>query len=188
MTVADTGPAGPQLNDAVMMQNNERIVLGHVAGVYGVKGWVKIISHTRPRENILDYGQWWLGQGDEWRLYELAGGRAQGKGLIAALTGVSDRDGARSLIGADIAVERSALPETAPGEYYWCDLVGLRVQSPAGEEIGRITGLQETGANDVLIVRSAAGHEQLIPYVPGYSVLNVDLDTGVMTVDWQLEE
>lgn len=171
-----------------MLVDEDRIVLGHVAGIYGVKGWVKVVSYTRPRENIFDYKSWWLEQHGEWRLYDLADSRVQGKGLIAALAGVTDRDSARNLMSADIAVERSALPETAPGEFYWCDLVGLQVRLPTGEDIGRISGLQETGANDVLVVQSATGHEQLIPYVPGYSVLDVDLDAGFMTVDWPQEE
>lgn len=165
-----------------------RLVLGCVAGIYGVHGWIKVVSYTRPRENILDYGQWWLGQHGEWHLYERIDGRPQGKGLVAALAGVTDRDTARGLIGADIAVDRSQLPPVEPGEYYWCDLIGLRVLFPDGAELGRVAGLEETGANDVLVVQGPARQQWLIPFVRDHYVLDVDLDAGVMTVAWTPED
>lgn len=171
-----------------MTRNPERIILGRVAGIHGINGWIKVISYTRPRENILDYGQWWIGQHGEWRLFDRTGGRPQGKGLVAALAGVTERDTARELVGAEIAVERSVLPDPAPGEYYWYDLIGLQVQQASGDILGRITALQETGASDVLVVQQADGKQELIPYVPGHYILDVDLDAGTMTVDWPMED
>ncbi len=164
------------------------VTLGQVVGVHGVRGGIKIISHTRPRTNIFSYRQWWLQRSDEsWSPYELHGGQPQGKGLVAELNGVADRDTARSLMGAAIAVDRSVLPPLPAGEYYWCDLIGLAVCREDGSLIGRVRALEETGANDVLVVATAAGSEQLIPYVPDHTVLAVDLDNGRLTVDWPEE-
>lgn len=164
------------------------VTLGQVVGVHGVKGGIKIVSHTRPRDNIFSYPQWWLRQpGRDWQSYELKGGRQQGKGLVAELSDVSDRDAARNLMGAEIAIERGELPALPAGEYYWCDLIGLTVRRDNGELLGQVIDLEETGANDVLVVQDTAGRERLIPYVMGHVVLTVDLEAGCLTVDWQTD-
>lgn len=161
------------------------VTLGQIVGVHGVRGAVKVLSYTRPRDNIFAYRQWWLFHDNAWQPYELQAGRPQGKGLVAELVDVADRDTARSLMGAAIAVSRDQLPALPEGEYYWCDLIGLEVRRDDGESLGRVTGLEETGANDVLVVRDATGQEQLIPYVADHYVLAVDLEAGTITVDWQ---
>ncbi len=68
------------------------VVLGRIAGVFGVKGWVKVYSHTDPLENILGYSPWLLREASGWREYRLAEGKRHGKGLVARLEGFEDRD------------------------------------------------------------------------------------------------
>lgn len=168
-------------------QAMRRVTLGQVIGVHGIRGSIKILSHTRPRDNIFSYSQWWLFHDDTWRPYTLRDGRSQGKGLVADLEGIEDRESARALVGADIAVSREQLPMLPAGEYYWFDLIGLDVRQKDGKSLGQVVRLEETGANDVLVVSSAGGQEQLIPYVTDHYVLAVDLDAGTITVDWQPE-
>jgi 16S rRNA processing protein RimM len=166
-----------------MMTSAPRVVvIGQVAGVFGVRGWVKLISHTEPREDILRYRQCLIGRGGEWRPQELLAGRPQGKGIVAHLKGCDTPEAARLLMGCDIGVPRSALPALSTDEYYWADLRGLRVVTREGVELGVIDGLLETGANDVLVVKGEREH--LIPYVQGKIVTAVDLEQGVMRVDW----
>ncbi len=98
--------------------------------------------------------------------FDGADGRAQGKGMIARLPGIDDRDAAAELLGAEIRILRSALPKPKRGEYYWIDLEGLSVSSVEGVELGRVSHLFATGANDVLVVRDG-DRERLIPYVMG---------------------
>lgn len=160
------------------------VVLGQVAGLYGVTGWVKVVSYTRPRENLLAYDHWWLYQGGGWTRYARRASRVQGKNLIAALEGVRDREQARAIIGVDIAVERDQLPPLSAGEYYWVDLIGLTVVRKDGVPLGQVVHLEETGGHDVLVVRGPGPTEHLIPYVTGVYVLAVDLDSGTITVDW----
>jgi len=142
---------------------------------------VKVFSDTRPRDGILKYSPWQLKLRGEWQVVPLAEGRPHGEGIVARLEGVEDRDRAGELIGAEIAVARSQLPPTKAGEYYWSDLVGLRVVTLDGSELGKIDHLLETGANDVLVVQG--DRERLLPYI-GSVVRGVDLDAGVMRVDW----
>lgn len=165
------------------------MVLGRVAGLYGVRGWVKVYSHTQPMEALLGYRECLLCLDGDWRPRKLAEGRRQGKGLVARFAGIEDRDEAAALVGADIGVFRESLPPTAEDQYYWADLEGLEVRHTDGRVLGRVAYLLETGAHDVLAVRSAApgeeAGERLIPFVPGRYVLNVDLERGVIDVDWE---
>ena len=163
---------------------NHYVVLGQVLGVFGVKGWVKIRSDTEPRDNILHYSPWYLRQPEGWVSYRLSASQMQSKGLIVQFEGITDRDVAARLLGCEIGVPRDQLPVPAKGEYYWADLIGLRVRNLQGEELGKVTTLLETGANDVLVVRDNE-QEYLIPYITGYYVLKVDPAAGFIEVDWQ---
>ena len=163
---------------------DRRVIVGRISGIYGVAGWVKVVSYTRPRENLFDYRDWLVGGSGGWQPRVLEGGRPQGKGLIAKLEGVDDRDAARACMGKDIAVRRAQMPDLPEGEYYWCDLLGLEVRNRDGALLGKVTELKETGANDVLVVTGEAGR-QLIPMVLDRYVLEVNLDEGRMSVDWE---
>lgn len=160
---------------------SKRVRIGRVSGLFGVKGWVKIHSYTEPRENVVGFREWILEHdGTEHRM-EVEAGRPAGKHVIAKLRGIEDRDEARRLIGAEISVERSALPPCEPGEYYWVDLEGLEVRNLRGEVLGEVDHMMATGANDVLVV--TGGGDRLIPWVPGV-VHEVDIDGGFIVVDW----
>lgn len=165
------------------------VTLGRISGLYGVRGWVRVFSLTEPRTGILDYPTWWLKHGEGPRTpHGLVEGRRHGAGVVAAVAGVTDRNAAQALIGADIEVPRESLPEPDEGEYYWVDLIGLAVENRAGVRLGRITGFIPTGAHDVMIVAGEAGGERLIPYVPGHFVDEVSLADGRMVVDWHVED
>jgi len=163
---------------------NHYVILGQVVGVFGVKGWVKIRSDTEPRANILQYSPWYLKQANAWVSQRVIASQQQSKGLIVQFEGITDRDVAAQLVGCEIAVPRDQLPAPAEGEYYWSDLIGLRVRNLQGEDLGKVTNLLETGANDVLVVRDGE-LEHLIPYVTGYYVIKVDPEAGYIEVDWQ---
>lgn len=169
---------------------DDLVRLGEIIGVHGVRGWVKVFSDTSPRENIVGYRRWWLGDGEGWSASRLVDGKRSGRNVLALLDGVDDRDKAASLIGRQIAVSRLDLPDTEPGEFYWTDLVGCEVVSVGGVRFGTVSRLFETGANDVLVVTDERdGHagedaEILIPWVRDTFILAVDLDTRRVTVDW----
>lgn len=164
------------------MGEANRIVVGRVGGVFGTRGWIKIFSYTRPRENIFDFTTWELGSGESWKTFQLLDSRRQGKGLIAALSETRDRDGAAALVDCHISIARAQLPEIDDGEFYWSDLVGLEVINHDNKSLGRVVRLLETGANDVLVVEGEFQH--LIPYVRNHYVLEVDLAGGRLCVDW----
>ena len=160
-----------------------QVVLGRIAGVFGVKGWVKVFSHTEPREAILNYPNWLLRRGDSWQAVTVEDGRPHGKSVVAKLAKVEDRDAAAELLDVEIAVSREELPQTQDGEYYWADLEGLQVVHRDGQPLGRVAYLMATGANDVLVVDGDG--ERLIPFVVGEVILDVDLGKGRISVDWE---
>lgn len=174
-----------------MASGTEETVLGRITAVFGIKGWLKVHSYTDPIENILDYRQWVLVHNGKREAVTVADSKRHGKGLIVLLKGVSDRNQAQTYCGADIAVSSADLPELPEGEYYWHQLEGLEVVTPEGVSFGKVDHLMETGANDVLVVRPAAGsldeRERLIPYLPDQVVTEIDLKNGRMTVNWDPE-
>ena len=162
------------------------VTLGRVSGAHGIQGWVKVHSDTSPRENIVQYSPWYLVRGGRREAWKVNAGRRQGKAVVAKLAGCNDRDAAEALAGAEITIPRAQLPATTePGEFYWADLVGLEVRTVDGVVLGRIEQLFETGANDVIVVQGE--RERLIPYIWQQVVRDVDLEAGVMQVDWDPE-
>jgi len=161
------------------------VVLGRVSGVFGVRGWVKVYSHTDPPGGILDYRQWWLGDAAERDRYAVLAGRVQGRRIVASLEGITDRDRAAALLDQPIAVPRDLLPETEG--YYWADLIGLSVVNREGVSLGRISGHIPTGGHDVMVVNDGA-RERLIPWAPGVYVDEVSMDAGRVVVDWHPED
>ena len=165
------------------MSADKQLALGYISAVHGIKGWVKVHSWTRPMEAILDYQPWLLGE--DKRPVKIVDGRKQGKGLAALLPGIEDREQAATLVGSQIFVRRDQLPATAEDEYYWSDLEGLDVHTTKGEVLGRVERLMETGANDVLVILGEREH--LVPFIQGQYVIRVDLEDGLIEVDWDPE-
>ncbi len=164
--------------------DDDLIVLGKVTGLYGVRGWVKVYSHTQPRDGILDYNPWLLKTAQGWQSVKRVGGRVHGKGIVVCFDGYQDRDLAATLLGAEIAVRPAQLPDLKD-EVYWRDLVGLRVETTLGVDLGHVDHLFETGANDVVVVKGE--RERLIPWIPQQVVVDVDLAAGLIQVDWDPE-
>ncbi len=160
----------------------QKIHIGKISGVFGIKGWLKVFSYTEPRKNILDYSPWIIQQGKSFRKLNVIEGKRQGKAIIARIEGVCSRDEAEPLCGLDIFIERAQLPATDKNEYYWMDLVGLSVETKQGIFLGVVDHLLRTGANDVLVL--SGDRERLVPFLQGQTVLQIDLQNGLMIVDW----
>lgn len=186
MTAPAGGDRGPLPEGTGRASDPERLVpVGRVVGLHGVRGGLRIESWTDPREAIFNYQPWQLKTaGGELTLAALPLVRSQR--IVARLEGIDDRDQAAALMGADILIRRSQLPDLPEGEYYWTDLEGLQVSNLQGEQLGRVQRLFETGANAVMVVNDSR-RERLIPYVSGQYVVAVDLAAGTMRVDWDAD-
>lgn len=166
---------------------SELVVVGRVGGAHGVGGAIRITSATHPKDNILQYRPWWLGDGGSFRPVTLESLEPHGEGFVARLADVRDRDAAQALKGCEVAVPRSALPALdGRREFYWRDLIGSAVVNADGTELGTVRELIDTGAHDVLVVAppDQDGRDVLIPFVDVF-VTGVDLGAGEIRVDWQ---
>jgi 16S rRNA processing protein RimM len=159
--------------------------MGRIAAPYAIKGWVKIQPFTEYLDSLLDYEFWWLGHAEGptagWRKYRVLEGKVHGQTLLAELEGVDDRTASEALKGLEVAVDRAEFPEADEGEYYWDDLIGAEVVNTEGVHLGRVEGLLETGAHDVL--RVVGERERLIPFVDAY-VREVDMEAKRILVEW----
>jgi 16S rRNA processing protein RimM len=155
--------------------------MGRISAPFGVRGWVKVEPNTAAARNLLAYKTWWLEEGGDWREIAVAEAKVHGRTVLAKLEGCDDRDAAAAWRGRTIAVPRAALPEAKRGEYYWADLIGLAVVNESAQALGRISGILQTGASDVLVV--AGERERLIPFIAAV-VRDVDLAAGVVRVEW----
>lgn len=156
--------------------------MGRLLAPRGIKGWLKVKTFTETADALADFAVWWLKRGDSWVPCEVEDSELVHLGFSAKLKGVDDRNAAELMRGIDVALSRSELPEYDDA-IYWIDLIGLDVVNLAGEALGVVDGLLETGANDVLVVKSE-GKDQLIPYSE-QAVKDVDLKARRITVDWQ---
>ena len=168
----------------------KRVIIGRISGVHGVRGWLKVFSYTEPKENIFLYQPWLLGEDNKnaeatWTEVEFVEYGKRGKTLVVKFPGVEDRETAGRFIGRPLAVARDRLPEPASGEYYWADLLHMDVVALAGKRLGRVVDIRETGANDVLVVEG--DKRRSIPFVMGEVIRQVDMDSAVITVEWESE-
>jgi 16S rRNA processing protein RimM len=156
--------------------------MGRVTGSYGVRGWIKVRPFTETAEGLARHTRWWVGRGGGWREVAVMDAAVHSGQVVALLEGVVDRERAAELKGMEVAVPRDALPETAEGEYYWADLIGLKVANLQGDEFGEVAEVFSNGAQDILRV-VAGERERLIPFVAAV-VGRVDPAGGRIEVDW----
>ena len=155
--------------------------MGRILAPFGVKGWIKVQPNTAAIQNLLAYRTWWVGGEGDWRERAVEEAKVQGGAVVARLAGCDDRDAAVALKGRPVAVPRAALPRAQNGEYYWADLIGLAVVNTESRPLGSVTGMLQTGANDVLVVQGE--RERLIPFIADV-IRGVDLASGVIRVEW----
>jgi len=160
--------------------------MGRVAGPYGVRGLARVQVYTEAIDSLLDFETWLVGRGGVWQARRVLDAAVHGDGLVARFEGIDSPEAARVLRGLEVAIRRGDLPPADEGEVYWVDLVGCTVVNREGVDLGRVTGLMETGANDVLVVVAGSGAqrvERLIPYI-GQVVEAVDVPGRSIRVDW----
>ena len=120
---------------------------------------------------------------------ELCNCKEQGKDIVAQLAGVQYRDQAEPFISMQIYIKKDQLLPLAEGEFYWTDMLQCEVTNTAGEQLGIVESIIETGANDVLVVHQQQGetvYERLIPYSTE-TVLSLDTVSKKITVDWDAD-
>lgn len=172
-----------------MENTKKKIIVGKFGSCYGVHGWLRIFSFTENLESIFSYQPWYIKPAGKWQLIKLKDYKSHNQGMIVKIAGIDDRDSASSLTNDEIYVDSSLLPKLAGGDFYWKDLIGCRVITTNGCDLGQVTDLMETGSNDVLVVKASLKDafgvkERLLPFVDQQVIKCVDLNTKVIEVNW----
>lgn len=157
------------------------LLLGVIIGAQGIRGEVKVKTFTGDPEAIGDYGPLRDARGQ--RSFRLKVHRlAKGDVVVASIKGVGDRNAAEALKGTELYVARDALPQPDDGEFYYTDLVGLKVVTTTGQELGEISAVHNYGAGDMLEVKTASGRSAMVPFTDD-AVPDVDIAGGRVVVE-----
>jgi 16S rRNA processing protein RimM len=162
-------------------ESSALIQLGFVGAPFGVRGWVKLRSHTSPPERLLEHGNLQIGREGAWQSYRIEQRGRSGGALTVKLVGVEDRDQAAALRGAQVCVPRVDLPQRDDKDFYRADLIGCEVVNLAGVDLGVVQHFVETPAQALMVVRGE--REYWVPAVPQH-LRRVDLKARRVVVDW----
>ena len=162
-------------------ESSALIQLGFVGAPFGVRGWVKLRSHTSPPERLLEHGNLQIGREGAWQSYRIEQRGRSGGALTVKLVGVEDRDRAAALRGAQVCVPRVDLPQRDDKDFYRTDLIGCEVVNLAGVDLGVVQHFVETPAQALMVVRGE--REYWVPAVPQH-LRRVDLKARRVVVDW----
>jgi 16S rRNA processing protein RimM len=160
--------------------------MGRLLGPFGLEGWIKVNVFTETPAALGAFDRWAVRTPQGWRELALEDFAVHSKGPVAKFAGCNHRHAAAALNGAEVAVSRAALGEAAAGTLYQIDLLGLEVVDSAGARLGEVERFFQAGDAAVMVVRGAANHERMIPFVDAY-VKAVDREARRITVDWKGE-
>ena len=160
---------------------SDMICIGAIAGSFGVSGEVRLKSFCSEPTDIAAYGPVFTEDGS--RQFQITLTRPVAGGLGARIQGVSTKEQADALRGTSLHVPRDRLPSLPDDEFYHADLIGLDAYDPGGALIGKVSGIYNHGAGDIVEI-SPAGHKSalLLPFTTAI-VPNVDLAAGRMVVN-----
>lgn len=162
-------------------KNQELIVVGKFGRVQGLDGFIRVVSFTEPKENILNYLPWHIKVNNGMQISKPIAIKKSAKFDLVKIAGFEDRDQAHALTNTEISIEKSLLPQLQDDEYYWHDIIGMSVINTENIILGKVEDIIATGSNDVLVVNGGKRH--LIPYINDY-VINIDKEKNLITTNW----
>jgi 16S rRNA processing protein RimM len=169
-----------------VVEREDFLLIGEVAGVHGVKGDLKISSYAdsfaifKPGSQVIVISP----EGGE-KVYTIKGAKPYSKSILLSFKGIDNRSSAEALIGAELLIEKTNLPELEEETYYWFDVIGLSVFTVEGEFVGQIDSIIPTGSNDVYVVKDpkrGLKYERLIPALKSV-IRSIDLKKKTMRVN-----
>jgi len=168
------------------VDNSHLLSIGKIVGVHGLKGVLKVFSYAESTARFAPGVSLHLknSRGKEF-IMKIVWAKPHSKTILLSLEGISDRDQAEELVGSDLFIEKAALEVLEEGTYYWADLMGLSVYNLAGDHLGEVSAIVQTGSNDVYVVKRRHGTTETEVLIPALAsvVREVDLDRRTMRVD-----
>lgn len=187
-----------------VLKPNDPIILGKIGSLYGTQGWLRVFSFTENPISIFAYQPLFVKINGEWEQILLERWKRHNKHLILKIAKIVNlettksiiinRETAKSMVQCEIIVDSSHLIPLKCSDYYWKDLIGCKVFTIDGYQLGQVTNLMETGSNDVLVIKTNLKsrlrfgiQEYLIPFLEGTVIKNVNLADRVIKIEWDLE-
>jgi 16S rRNA processing protein RimM len=155
--------------------------IGRVVKTHGVKGRVKVDYFGKDLHQFSVYHRIFIeDEPGKQKPYEIVETTPRSTGLLLRFKGIEKIEEAKHLIGKEIFAEKEALLPLEEGEYYWMDVLGMRVETQDGKKIGKVKEIFPTKSNDVYVIEGKRG-EILLPAIKGV-IQRVDLQGGVIKV------
>lgn len=160
----------------------ERLILvGRVAGGFGVRGEVRISAYTEDPLALAGFAR--LRRQDGSPGPAIVSARPAKGGIVCRVKGVETKEAADALRGLRLYIAREDLPETEEDEFYLADLVGLAVRHVKGDALGRVKSVQDFGAGDILEIEpEGGGATWYLPFTRA-AVPEVRIAEGVILAD-----
>ena len=174
---AEAAPAAA--DPAAPTERARTVCVGRIVGAHGVRGIVRVQSHTANPDDLTAYGALSDAAGTR-RFVLTVTGHVKGL-LLARVDGVDDRDAAEALRGTELHVARAALPPPEDDEYYHVDLLGLSAVDADGAALGRVSAIHDHGAGPIVEIQPPDGPSTLVPFTRE-RVPAVDIEAGRMVV------
>ena len=155
--------------------------IGRIVGCHGLAGRVKVLSYLDSQDMLNNLPEVFVGRRSQETVAFSLDAVQPGRGFfILKLGGIEDRDAAAKLVRSSVWMPSEKMKKLPEGEYYWRDIIGLRVVTEDGQSLGRVESVFPTGSNDVYVCR-AAEKEILLPAI-GEVIRKIDTDHGIMVV------
>jgi 16S rRNA processing protein RimM len=168
--------------EAPAAANEDWVTIGRIVALFGVRGEVKVLPETDIPNRFSQLGEVYAGP-ERQRLRITKASPYRESMVLLRLAGIDSANAAEALIGQALTIPLAQLPALPADQYYIHDLIGLRVESSAGQKLGVITDILATGANDVYVVReTGSGRDVLVPAVKEM-VKRVDIAAGIIVID-----
>jgi 16S rRNA processing protein RimM len=176
-----TSHSDPQSFDPTGSPDGEPVFLavGQLGKPHGIRGEVNLTIHTDFPERLREGTLLFVGQ--EHQPMKIRHARPSGAKILLTFDGIQSREQAEELRNLMVYVYKAEIPTLPEGEYYYHQLLGLRVESEDGQDLGHLEEILPTGANDVYLIRLPNGRELLLPVIEGI-LLNVDFQVKLMRV------
>ncbi len=175
----------PAANANSGSKKDQQICIGKIVGVKGIEGAVKIYSYTEDPRHIGRYGA--LHSNDGSRQFNIKTREFKGNVIVSKIEGVETRNAAEALVGTELFVWRSTLPELESRKFYYADLLGLGVVDEAGKSLGRVVSVYNYGGGDVIEIAKPRQFEPICVLFNEENFPKVDVGAGILTARLPVE-